>query len=143
MKKRLEESLIDALSFCSLRDLPDVENGTDIWIRALAKVAKADGSYAYVYVEKVADTLENRVKKDFGSVSSIMRYIEYYPFSYLDSLYMPVFEGETKEERVKYLSKVRRDKDFSGMTLKELNREVIKVAIMSQLTEEKRKQEIL
>ena len=142
MKKRLEETLIDALSYCSLRELPSPENGVDVWIRAIAKVAKNDGTFAYVYMEKNTETLENKIKKDFGTIGAIVKVLECYPFSYLDSKYMPIFKNNSKEERISYLSRVRRDKDFSKMTLKELNREVVKMAIIAQLENEKRQQEI-
>lgn len=143
MKTRLESTLIDAMSYCSLRGLPEVENGVDVWIRAIAKVAKSDGSYSYVYVEKDLETLENKVRKDFGTAAAIIKYIEYYPFSYLDASYVPEFKTNTKEERIEYLSKVSKyGKNYGKMSLKQLNREVIRIAIKYQLDMEKNRQKI-
>jgi hypothetical protein len=141
-KKRLDETLIDAMSYCSLRELPEVDNGTDLWIRALAKVAKSDGSFSYVYVIKDPDTLDNKVKKDFGTVSAIIKYLEYYPFYYLDARLMPTFDGNTKAERIEYLNKLDPSADHSKKTLKELNREVVRIVMKYQLEKEKRHQHL-
>ena len=78
MGRKTEESLIDALSYCDLRDLPEIEDGENVWIRAIAKIAKSDGIEYYAYVEKDKN-LNNRIVKDFGSMSSIVKVLEYYP----------------------------------------------------------------
>lgn len=137
MGKKTEESLIDALSYCDLRDLPDVEDGENVWIRAIAKIVKSDGLEYYAYVEK-GQNLENRIIKDFGSMSSIVKVSAYYPFSYLKADYMPEFKTKKKEERIAYLTRFKVNKDYSNMTLKELNDEVLKGAIEMQLAKEKR-----
>lgn len=137
MGRKTEESLIDALSYCSLRDLPEIEDGENVWIRAIAKIVKSDGVEYYAYVEKDKD-LRNRIVKDFGSMSSIVKVLEYYPFSYLRAEYMPEFKTKKKEERIAYLTRFKKDKDYSGYTLKELNDEVLRGAIEMQMAKEKR-----
>lgn len=137
MGRKTEESLIDALSYCSLRDLPEVEDGENVWIRAIAKIVKSDGVEYYAYVEKDKN-LENRIVKDFGSMSSIVKVLEYYPFSYLRAEFMPEFKTKKKEERIAYLTRFKTTKDYSVMTLKELNDEVLKGAIEMQMAHEKR-----
>lgn len=131
------ESLIKALSHFLLKDLPSVDDGENIWIKALALVRKCDGSESYVYVVKDSVTLQNRIAKDFGGVAQISEIIEFYPFSFLKSGYVPTFNGKKKEERVKYLMTYDNLKDYSEMTLKELDREIIRVGIEKQLNDER------
>lgn len=139
MGRKTEESLIDALSYCDLRDLPEIEDGENVWIRAIAKIVKSDGGEYYAYVEKGND-LKNRIIKDFGSMSSIVKVVAYYPFSYLKADFMPEFKTKKKEERIAYLTRYKTTKDYSNMTLKELNDEVLKGAIAMQLAHEKRQE---
>lgn len=137
MGRKTEESLIDALSYCDLRDLPEIEDGENVWIRAIAKIVKSDGLEYYAYVEK-DDNLKNRIVKDFGSMSSIVKVVAYYPFSYLKADFMPEFKTKKKEERIAYLTRYKTTKDYSSMSLKELNDEILKGAIAMQMAHEKR-----
>lgn len=137
IKDSKTESLVAALSFFLLKELPDSDDGENIWIKALALAKKRDGSESYVYVVKDKDTLENRVAKDFGAISQIVEIIEYYPFSFLNAAYIPEFNGNKKDDRIKYLMAYDNSKDYSAMTLKELNKEVIRVGIVKQLNDEK------
>jgi hypothetical protein len=136
VKDTKNESLIKALSYFLLKDLPDVDNGENIWIKSLALVRKCDGSESYVYVVKDIETLQNKIAKDFGGVAQISEIIEYYPFSFLKSGYVPTFNGKKKEERIKYLMAYDNRKNYSEMTLKELDREIIRVGIEKQLNDE-------
>lgn len=133
MKSKTRASLIKALSYCSLRDLPGLDCGEDVWIKALALVTKTDGSNCYVAVEKDPKTLNNRVKKDFGSTGAIVEYNAFYPYLYLSQEYMPKFHDKTKDARVKYLSSIRPNIRWNQYSLKELNDAVLGIAIESQL----------
>lgn len=141
MNKITQESMIDALSYCALRDLPPEDEGKDVWVSALALVAKADGNLYFAYVEKDPKTGDNRIIKDFGSMSVIRKVETYYPISYLKSEYMPEFKTKTKEERVKYLAKMtfQDASNFEGMSVKELNKMILNKAIGNQLIKEKQK----
>lgn len=140
MKNKSEESLLDALQYCSLRVLPDVEDGENVWIRAIAKIAKADGQMYYAYVEK-DDKLQNKIIKDFGPISALVRVIEYYPFSYLKPAFMPKFKGNKKEERIAYLTRYNKDLDYSHYSVKELDKLIMLGAIKKQMEQEKRSEE--
>ena len=131
-----EKSLISAMAFCSLRELPQEDDKENIWVEALAKVKKADTTTSYVYVRKDKNG-ENKIAKDFGSSSVIRKVICYYPFNFLKANYVPTFKTQKKEDRIRYLQKVYKDKDFSAMSLKELDKEVLKVAINNQLAFER------
>lgn len=133
MKSSTRASLINALSYCSLRDLPEVDRGEDVWIKALALVTKTDGSRCYVAIEKDPKTLKNRVKKDFGGTGAIVEYNEFYPYLYLSQEYMPKFNDKTKDARVKYLTSIRPNISWSQYSLKDLNDTILGIAIESQL----------
>jgi hypothetical protein len=137
MIRRTEESLIDALSYFSLRDLPEPWDKENIWIKAIAKVVLADGCECYVYVERTPQN-EPRIKRVFGGTSSIVKILEYYPFSYLKAEYMPIFEDKKdKASRIAYLQKGNMDVDYSQYSLKRLNAEILAGAIARQLYSEK------
>lgn len=137
MAKNIErESLVSALAYCSLRDLPEIDNGEEVWIYALAKVEKSDGSTSYALVEKDDDGA-NRFLKDFGSISSIRSVVSYHPYVFLKPAYLPKFKSEKKEERVEYLKKMLSDgRDFAKMSKKELDIIILNLAIKNQKTKE-------
>lgn len=133
-KDILRESLIDALSWASLRELPEKDNGENIWIRALALVSKRDGSKAYVALVKGKDG-EDRIIRDFGSVSIIVKIEEIYAFEYLDSSYLPTFDSKKKEDKIKWLSMQRPEVNYEEMSSKELNKAILHVAMQNQLAD--------
>lgn len=133
-KDILRESLIDALSWASLRELPEKDNGENIWIRALALVSKRDGSKAYVALVKGKDG-EDRIIRDFGSVSMIVKIEEIYAFEYLDSSYLPTFDSKKKEDKIKWLSMQRPEVNYEEMSSKELNKAILHVAMQNQLAD--------
>ena len=133
MNSRTRSSMIKALAHCSLRELPELDNGDDVWIKALALVEKTDGCEYFVDLHKDAHTLTNKVKRDFGPTGAIVRYKAIYPYLYLSSDFMPTFNDKTKDSRVKYLERMSPTRDWSKLSLKELNDAVIGVAITLQL----------
>jgi hypothetical protein len=133
-KDILRESLIDALSWASLRELPEKDNGENIWIRALALVSKRDGSKAYVALVKGKNG-EDRIIRDFGSVSMIVKIEEIYAFEYLDSSYLPTFDSKKKEDKIKWLSMQRPEVNYEEMSSKELNKAILHVAMQNQLAD--------
>lgn len=133
-KDIFRESLINALSWASLRELPSKDDGEHIWIRALALVSKRDGSKGYVALAKGKNG-EDRVIKDFGSISQIVKMEEVYPYSYLSDDYLPIFETKTRQERINWLSMQRPEEDFSELTMKELNKAILYIAMQNQLND--------
>jgi hypothetical protein len=133
-KDILRESLIDALSWASLRELPEKDNGENIWIRALALVSKRDGSKAYVALVKGKNG-EDRIIRDFGSVSMIVKIEEVYAFEYLDSSYLPTFDSKKKEDKIKWLTMQRPEVNYEEMSVKELNKAILHVAMQNQLAD--------
>jgi hypothetical protein len=135
IKRNTRASLIKALSYCSLRELPEPDNGEDVWIKALALVTKSDGSDYFVNIVKDADTLENKVKKDFGPTGAITKYKEFYPYLYLSPEYMPKLSDKSKDAKIEYLSRVYPNRDWSKFTVKELQNAIIGSAITMQLNQ--------
>lgn len=130
-----QNSLVKALSHCSLRELPEKDNGERFWVTALALVRKSDGSESYVYSVKSQD-LTNRITVDFGNISSIREIVEYYPITYLNSAYVPKFKTAKKEERITYLSRyVKNVAMLEEKTTKELDKLIVAIAVKRQLNE--------
>lgn len=137
MNKKTSKSLTEALTYFGLKTMPDKDKKDDFWIRALAKVVKTDGNEYYVYVEKDKD-FKPQVKIDFGDVLPTVKILEIYPFSFLKPTFMPPFSTDTREERLDYLAKKRKDKDYSNLNLAGLNKEITRIAMSEQLALEKR-----
>lgn len=133
-KDVLRKSLIDALSWSSLRELPKKDNGENIWIRALALASKRDGSKSYVALVKGKNG-EDRMVKDFGTVSQVVTIDEIYAYEYLDSSYIPSFESKKKEDKIKWLELQRPGADYASMTPKEINKAILHVAMQNQLAD--------
>ena len=83
------------------------------------------------------DKLNDRIVKDFGNISLIHSIKEVYPYSYLLASYMPEFKTKKKEERINYLSKFYKNVDMSAMSVKELDKLVVSLAIKKQIEKEK------
>jgi hypothetical protein len=132
MYKTLDKTLVDALSWAGVKSLPEANNGENFYIKALALVAKRDGTLSYVALRKGRDG-KDTIVKDFGSVSQISEIKEVYPYMYLDASFVPEFTTKKKEERIKWLSMTEPGKDYEAMSLRELNLEVLNVAMQKQL----------
>lgn len=124
MTNSAEKSLTSVLRYTRLRELPQEDNGKNVWIMAIVRVRKSDGSTNYAVADKDADG-KMRIMKDFGSVCSIFSIDNIYPFAYLGVEYMPVFKTQKKEERIEWLNKNAERRDYTGFTLKELDKMIL------------------
>lgn len=124
MTKLAEQSLTSVLRYTRLRELPQEDNGKNVWIMAIVRVRKSDGSTNYAVADKDAEG-KMRIMKDFGSVCSIFSIDNIYPFAYLGVEYMPVFKTQKKEERIEWLNKNAERQDYTGFTLKELDKTIL------------------
>lgn len=124
MTNSAEKSLTSVLRYTRLRELPQEDNGKNVWIMAIVLVRKSDGSTNYAVADKDADG-KMRIMKDFGSVCSIFSIDDIYPFAYLGVEYMPVFKTQKKEERIEWLNKNASQRDYTGFTLKELDKMIL------------------
>jgi hypothetical protein len=136
--KNKEKSLIECLKWCQVPALPDIDDKENIWIKAIALVKKGDGTESYVAMTKDKD-LKNKMIKDFGTVSMIHEVVEVYPYSYLSAAYMPEFKTRKKEERINYLLAYdKKLEDLEELSLKELDKMVVNVAIKNQIFNEQK-----
>lgn len=133
MHKTTNKTLIDALSWAGLRELPEVYDGENIYIKSLALVSKRDGTTSYVATCK--DILGvDKIVKDFGTVSPIVEVKEVHPYLYLDASYVPEFATKKKEDRIKWLEiAAPHMKNLDAMSFKELNNAIINIAIQKQI----------
>lgn len=133
MDKKLEKSLIDALSWASLRELPEKDKGEEVYILALALVSKKDGSKSYVALKKDKNG-EDKIVKDFGTTAMIVKVDEVYPYILLDASYVPQFNDKKKEERIKWLTLTDPEGgNYEDMSLKELNKAILNRAIQNHI----------
>lgn len=135
ISKAEKMSLLDCLSWCSVRQLPEEWDSKNVYIKAIAKVMRADGSISYVAVKKDKNG-DDKIVKSFGNISMIKKILAVYPYLYLDAVYMPTFKGNSKNEKVSYLSALNKNVDYSKKSVKELDKAIISVAIQKQLKAE-------
>ena len=132
MESIKDKSLVDALAYVGLRDLPNEDNKEFVWIKALALVSKSDGSKSYIYLVKDKDG-KPKVKKDFGRISVIKEIVSVYPFMLLDEKFVPAFQTKTKAERIEWLQKFGDESDLSECSFKELEKKVLNLAMQHAL----------
>lgn len=135
ISKAEKMSLLDCLSWCSVRQLPEEWDSKNVYIKAIAKVMRADGSISYVAVKKDKNG-DDKIIKSFGNISMIKKILAVYPYLYLDAVYMPTFKGNSKTEKVSYLSALNKNVDYSKKSVKELDKAIISEAIQKQLKAE-------
>lgn len=131
-KNTLEQSLIDALAYCSVRELPPEDDKQNVYIGAIALVTKRDGSKSYCVLQKDKNC-NDKIIKDFGSISPIVSIEKIYPYLYLNSNFVPKFDSKKREERVKWLSIVNPNENYEEMSMRDLNKAIINIAIQNQL----------
>ena len=120
-----KETLTEVLQFTGCTELPASLKEGDIYVRAIAKVKKANNHETMCVI--VNDGEGNPIiKKDFGSISMIKEIIEIYPLSVLESDSIPDFRkkkdivnflvrlGET-ESKVESLAASKSDEDRAAL----------------------------
>ena len=120
-----KETLTEVLQFTGCTELPAALKEGDIYVRAIAKVKKANNHETMCVI--VNDGEGNPIiKKDFGSISMIKEIVEIYPLSVLESDSIPDFRkkkdivsflvrlGET-ESHVEKLASSKADEDKAAL----------------------------
>lgn len=141
MEKLKKESLVKAMSFCGLREVPEEWDMENIYLRALALVSKTDGSESYVLVEK-DERGEDRMVKDFGTISAIHETISIHPFFFLDTRWIPEFKAkgkgkanaDGKAERIAWLERNNVIVD-AKTDIKTLDKEILYIAMQKALAQ--------
>ena len=120
-----KETITAVLQFTGCTELPSALKDGDIYVRAIAKVKKANNHETMCVI--VNDGTGNPIiKKDFGSISMIKEIVEIYPLSVLESDSIPDFRkkkdivsflvrlGET-ESHVEKLASSKADEDKAAL----------------------------
>lgn len=132
MESIKEKSLISCLAALDLRDLPKEWDKENIWILAVGLISKIDGTFSYAALKKDKDG-NAKVYKDFGNICAIRKIEKVYPYKFLDASFMPMFKTKAKDERIAWLGRMGENGSFSEMSLKELEKKVLNVAIQQAL----------
>jgi hypothetical protein len=132
MDKIKHQSLVEALSFCALRDVPEEWDKENVYLKALALVRKSDGSESYVLLQKDSEG-NDKVVKDFGTSSIIRLTLSVHPFVFLDQRWIPTFKTQAKEERIKWLERYDVDGDYRSLNKKELDKAIFHKAMQNAL----------
>lgn len=132
-RKTKDETLVDCLSYLSMRNLPEKWDKKAFYIMAIVEVEKADGSVSYAIQKRRAENLELYIAKDFGSLSIIRNVIAVYPFEFLKEQYM--FEGK-KEDKIKFLKSRFPKENVEELGTKEINRLILRAAMETQIQQE-------
>ena len=120
-----KETLTAVLQFTGCTELPAALKEGDIYVRAIAKVKKANNHETMCVIVNDG-TGKPIIKKDFGSISMIKEIVEIYPLSVLESDSIPDFRkkkdivsflvrlGET-ESHVEKLASSKEDEDKAAL----------------------------
>ena len=120
-----KETLTAVLQFTGCTELPAALKEGDIYVRAIAKVKKANNHETMCVIVNDG-TGKPIIKKDFGSISMIKEIVEIYPLSVLESDSIPDFRkkkdivsflvrlGET-ESHVEKLASSKEDEDKTAL----------------------------
>ena len=137
IKNIKERTLVEALSFCGVRELPEELKGKEVWIKAIGLVSKVDGSQSYVYLER-GELGASNIKKDFGTLSPIVKIDKIYPYLYLSEDEVPKFSKENKGEKTSWLvARGYNEEELSTKTPQQRNKLVIDECVKAALNKDK------
>ena len=129
-----KQSLLECLTWCSLKELPKEDDGKDIYIAAVIKVKKADTTVSYAAVKRDTDGTD-KIIKDFGTCAVIREVLGKYPYKFLNAEYMPKLKDFSRKSMVNFLARTTQKTadDFDGITDKELYNIIVSKAMEKQL----------
>lgn len=132
-----ERTLVEALSFCGVRELPEELKGKEVWIKAIGLASKVDGSQSYVYLER-GELGAIDIKKDFGTLSPIAKIDKIYPYLYLSEDEVPKFSKEDKGGKTSWLiARGYKEEELSTKTPQQINKLVIDECVKAALNKDK------
>ena len=98
-----KETLVAVLQYTKCKELPEPLKEGDIYVRAIAKVKKANNHETMCVIVNNGEG-KPIIKKDFGSISMIKEIVEIYPLSVLENESIPDFRK--KKDIVSFLVKL-------------------------------------
>lgn len=130
----LKKSLIDVLEYTGLSELPSEDFGSKVWIRAICKISKKDGTMSYGVLCKT--TIDSyKVKKVFGTTSSIHSISEIRPYEFINMEFVPKFSPRDRANRIAYIVEQTNlsEESLNDMTTDELIGIIMKICVDKQL----------
>lgn len=139
-----EKSMFDCLEYCKVSKLPEPWDGKSVYLTSICKTLKSDGNNYYCVVE-IDENGKNRIVKDFGRCSAILRFEETYPLSYLKPIYIKKFPKteEGAANLTEYLVENGFTEAANADNRKDLDKLNIRLAIQRQLADEKKANKII
>ena len=101
-----KETLVAVLQYTKCKELPEPLKEGDIYVRAIAKVKKANNDDTMCVIVNNGEG-KPIIKKDFGSISMIKEIVEIYPLSVLENESIPDFRK--KKDIVSFLIRFGED----------------------------------
>ena len=101
-----KETLVAVLQYTKCKELPEPLKEGDIYVRAIAKVKKANNHETMCVIVNNGEG-KPIIKKDFGSISMIKEIVEIYPLSVLENESIPDFRK--KKDIVSFLIRLGED----------------------------------
>ena len=101
-----KETLVAVLQYTKCQELPEPLKEGDIYVRAIAKVKKANNHETMCVIVNNGEG-KPIIKKDFGSISMIKEIVEIYPLSVLENESIPDFRK--KKDIVSFLIRFGED----------------------------------
>jgi len=122
------KTLVEALGFAQIGELPPEDNGGALWMKAIAIVTKKDGTRAYCILYRT-DFETYMYKAVFGTCSPVHKVIKIYPYEVVTDLPVPKFAPKDKNSRIVFIKKNRPDDnyDFNEMKIEELDSVINKI----------------
>lgn len=97
----IEKDMYDALAYAGCAKLPRALNPakdqSKVWIRAVAKISKKDGSESYAVLKNDYGR-KPKIVKVFGSTSAIASVLSIHPYEWLKNELMPTFRTEQEKD---------------------------------------------
>ncbi len=137
MKNQKEETLIQALNYAHLHELPDKWDNKSLWIKAIGLVTRRNGGVqSYVILRREADGRICTIK-DF-SLDAIRSIDEVYPYIYIDSQFLPKFTTQQRDEKHEYIARIsgKSIEEVKNMSAKQQKEIMVGYAMKIQLNNE-------
>lgn len=131
-----ERTLLEALNYAHLHELPAEWNKKDPWIKAIALTNRSSGLQSYAILRTNGSDGYHAVKDfRFDGLRSI---VAIYPYIYVDAQFLPKFTLKQINEKHEYIAKIsgKTIEEVKALSAKEQKTIMVEYAIKMQLANE-------